>query len=99
MKNFVLTILAVSALLIGSCTSGRLSVESPDGEIIVNITTGSREETGNDAGTLGYSVEYKELELIGNAELGLEFRDLPALGPGMKVIGTETSQVNEILEP
>ena len=94
MKNFLLPILAVSALLISSCTSGIHTIDSPDGEIIVSITTGTREEAGNEAGILGYSVEYKDQEIIGNAELGLEFRDLPALGPGMKVIGTEASNVN-----
>ena len=98
MKKFMLPILAVSALLISSCTSEILTIDSPDGEIIVSITTGTREEAGNEAGILGYSVEYKDQEIIGNAELGLEFRDLPALGPGMKVIGTETSNVNESWE-
>jgi alpha-glucosidase len=95
MKNFMLSILAVSALLINSCTSGTLTIDSPDGEIIVTITTDKQEETGNEADILGYNVVYNGQEIIGLSELGLEFRGLPALGPGMKVTGTETSYVNE----
>ena len=46
MKNFVLSILAVSALLISSCSSGILTIDSPDGEILVTITTGKRRVPG-----------------------------------------------------
>lgn len=98
MKNFVLSILALLALLISSCSSGTLTIDSPDGQIFVNITTGTDLETGKKAGALGYSVEYQGQEIIGNAKLGLEFRGLPALGPDMKVLGTETSYVNESWE-
>ena len=98
MKNFVLSILAISALLTSSCSGGILTIDSPDGEIIVSITTGTPEGTGEETGTLRYSVAYMDQEIIGNSALGLEFRDLPALGPGMKVTGTETSYVNESWE-
>lgn len=98
MKSIVLSILALSALLMSSCSSGILTIESPDGEIIVRITTDALEGTGEETGTLGYSVEYKGQEILANSELGLEFRDLPALGPGLKVLGTETREVNESWE-
>ena len=90
--------LSVPALLVSSCTGGPLSVDSPDGEISVTITTGEPENTGEGTGTLAYSVNYKGQEIIGRSELGLEFRGLPPLGPGMKVAGTENRQVNESWE-
>jgi len=98
MKNFVLSILTLSALLMSSCSSETLTINSPDGEIIVSITAGTAEETDKKAGTLGYSVVYRGDEIIGSSELGLEFRDLPAMGGGMEVLGTETRQVNESWE-
>ena len=98
MKNFVLSILSLFALLMSSCSSETLTINSPDGEIFVSITTSTGEETGDAAGTLGYSVVYKGHEIIGKSELGLEFRDLPAVGPGMEVLGTETRQVYESWE-
>ncbi len=82
MKSFTLSIMAVSALLISSCTSGILTVDSPDGEILVTITTGKEAGAGNEAGTLGYSVIYRGAEILGHSELGLEFRDLPPSGTG-----------------
>jgi hypothetical protein len=98
MKNIVLLILAVLVLLISRCSSGILTIDSPDGEIIVSITTGIEEGTYEGNGNLGYTVEYKDHEIIGNSGLGLEFRDLHALGSGMKVTGTGTSYVNKSWE-
>lgn len=46
MKNFLLSILALFALLICSCTSGTLTIDSPDDQIFVSITTGSDQEAG-----------------------------------------------------
>lgn len=94
----MLSILSLFALLMSSCSSETLTINSPHGEIFVSITTSTGEETGIAAGTLGYTVVYKGHEIIGNSELGLEFRDLPAMGPGMEVLGTETRQVNESWE-
>lgn len=98
MKNFSASILALSALLMSNCHSETLTVDSPDGEIAVIITTSGREKTGTETGNLGYSVEYKGQEIIANSELGLAFRGLPALGPGMKVQGTEAREVDESWE-
>jgi len=98
MKYFLISILGISALMITSCTSKTLTIDSPDGEILVSISTGILEETGNESGTLGYSVEYKGQEIIGSANLGLEFRNVSTMGPGMKVLGTETRQVNDSWE-
>ncbi len=41
---------------------------------------------------------YRGKEILGPSELGLEFRGLPALGPGMKVSGTDMNYVNESWE-
>ena len=98
MKNFVLSILLVPALLISSCTTSPPTIDSPDGEILVTINTGDQEETGSESGTLEYNVVYKGQEILGPSELGLEFRDLPALGPGLRVTGTETRNVNDSWE-
>ncbi len=51
MKSLVLSILAVSALLISSCSSGVFTVESPDKEILVTVTTGGPEKSGSESGT------------------------------------------------
>jgi alpha-glucosidase len=98
MNNTLISILSVSVLLVGSCTAGPLTVDSPSAEISVTITTGGQEDTDTGSGTLAYTVDYKGQEIIGRSELGLEFRGLPPLGPGMKVAGTENKQVNESWE-
>ncbi|MCK4854941.1 MAG: hypothetical protein KAT31_11780, partial [Bacteroidales bacterium] len=74
MKNFILSILAFSALLISSCNSGEYAIDSPDSEILVTIMTGDMEESDNGSGILRYSVMYMGQEIVGPSELGLEFR-------------------------
>ena len=98
MKNILFSILALAAMMVSSCSGRILTIDSPDGEIKVKITAGMDEESADGSGILAYTLEYKGQEIIGRSELGLEFRDLPDLGPGMKVLGTDTRQVNESWE-
>ena len=95
MKNHVFSILTVSVLMSSSCSKSLLTVESPDKEIQVSVTTDGHQESANKAGSLQYSIRYRGLEILGPSGLGLEFRDLPAVGPGMKVVGTGIRHVNE----
>jgi alpha-glucosidase len=98
MRSLVFSILSASALLISSCSSGVFTIESPDKEIFVTVTTGGPEKAGSEYGTLRYSVMYRGQEIVGPSDLGLEFRGKPVLGPGMKVTGTEINYVNESWE-
>ncbi len=94
----LLIMLAVLAVLICSCTTGTLTIDSPDGDIQVTIETEGQAEAGGEGGDLGYRVEYKDREIVEYSELGLEFRDLPALGGGMTVAGTVVKHVDETWE-
>ncbi len=91
MKSSAVAVMVIMAVIsLYSCQNGTLTVDSPDGEIHVSIETGG--------GTPGYRIEYRDQEILGFSELGLTFRGLPALGPGMAVKGTRANSVNESWE-
>ena len=98
MKNISFSVFALMLLLAGSCSNGEIIVESPDNEIHVTIMPDSEGNSGDAEGRLQYSVAYRGQEIVGPSDLGLECRNLPALGPGMKVTGMDRKQVDESWE-
>lgn len=96
MKSFGLAVPVIVAL--GSfygCNSGTLTLDSPDGQIRVSIETARQAAAGTEETTPGYRILYREREIVAFSELGLELRDGPALGPGMRITGTQTRRVEE----
>ena len=99
MKSSAMAVMIIVAVIsLFSCTTGTLTIDSPDGEVRVTIETEGQKATRTDERTLGYRIVYRDLEILGFSQLGLQFRDLPALGPGMRVTGTQTGYVNESWE-
>lgn len=101
---------ALVLALLGSCLvvtanaqtggSGPLKVSSPNGQVTFLLYDAGTPPAGaqasqNAAAGLRYAVEFHGKALLGESALGLEIVGQPALGPGMRSTGAETSSADE----
>lgn len=77
-------------------------VTSPDGQITLSLFNGGAASSAGrrfpgapDPNDLRYSVEFHGKTLIGESELGLTLEGQPALGPGMRMTGSQTEAVDQ----
>lgn len=79
MKNYFITTLMVTAVILSSCNAPqKASVTSPSGDITFSVETPDN--------SLVYSVKYKQEQIITQSKLGFEFIRAGALGDSIEII-------------
>jgi alpha-glucosidase len=66
--------------------SQTLTVQSPDGKIIVMINNGEK---------LTYSVAFQEKPVVNSSQMGFEFKDEPAMEGNFAILGQSIKSLNE----
>ncbi len=89
MKN--LTFLTAVGMFILSAPAGATVVESPDGNVAVDVDVVGGKPT--------YSMTYKGKPVIKPSTLGLELTDVPSLTDGFVITGTSTDSKDETWQP
>lgn len=89
MKN--LTFLTAVGMFILSAPAGATVVESPDGNVAVDVDVVRGKPT--------YSMTYKGKPVIKPSTLGLELTDVPSLTDGFVITGTSTDSKDETWHP
>ena len=70
----------------------RWQVASPNGQIVFVLSNGG---SGGGPASLRYSVDFRGKRLLDDGELGLDLQGLPALGPGMRYVGSKPGSADE----
>lgn len=102
------TACCVSAIFLAGVVTAQSSeapavkVSSPDGQITLMLFNGSGASSGAQAADgaasandLRYAVDFRGKQLIGESKLGLELESQPALGPGMRMTGSQNEAVDQ----
>ena len=72
----------------------RWQVASPNGQIVFVLSNGS---SGAGPAALRYSVDFLGKRLLDEGALGLDLQGLPALGPGMRYVGSKSGSADRDL--
>ena len=70
----------------------RWQVASPNGQIVFVLSSGG---SGAGPAALRYSIDFHGKRLLDDAELGLNLQGQPALGPGMRYVGSKPGSTDE----
>jgi len=88
---------AVSAGFAQSGNSNPVSVASPNGQIVLQLSEGSVRTFGSNASSpvLQYTVQFRGQKLMDAANLGIKIVGQPDLGPGMHLISSKPESEDE----
>ncbi|WP_299054745.1 glycoside hydrolase family 97 protein [uncultured Polaribacter sp.] len=86
--NFISTLFLASLLVACNASKGKLTVESPDNNIEVKFAVSK-------VGAPFYTVQFKNNTVIDTSFISFDFKELPSLKEGFKVINTTRNTVNE----
>src|ERR1700719_3390172 len=89
-----LVLFAAIAAMTLSAESRPVSVNSPDGQLVISFETVHESSTSREAGQLVYSVTYRGKPLITQSALKLELGARP-LGSNVQIVNQTASQVDE----
>jgi len=108
MPTLRITLLWLLAFVVTACGEAQtniaapVTVTSPDGKITLMLFAAGTGAAGGEpaAGApsqnnLRYAVDFQGKRLIAESELGLEFQGQPALGPGMRLTGSQTESADD----
>ncbi len=88
-RNLFLVLMSV-AVMSTSCSQGKVTVESPDGNI--NVVFGLHETKPQ------YSISYKGQEVLLNSAMGFVLKDQAPLTEGFEIIGSEVTSYDNTWE-
>ncbi len=99
--RLLLAFCLVAAVNAQSSESPAVQVTSPDGQITLLLfeasgtaNSGAAGSGAPTAGDLRYAVDFHGKRMIGESRLGLSLEGRPALGPGMRMTGSQTEAVD-----
>ncbi len=98
MRYILYSLVVLAGLLFNSCSSDPATISSPDGQIQFILESVMAEAGDIQDEQVQYRIFYGGKEVIGNSQVGLEFRNSPDLARGLEILNTETRQVDKTWE-
>lgn len=88
--KYIATMLIAGAFLLTACDSGKQTLKSPDGKVVLEFDVNN--------GCPVYSMTYDGRKVVNPSEMGFLFANVNAT-EGFKIVDTETGQVRETWTP